>query len=287
MALVPQQRGRRGVAALALLPAGDLRRNHLAWTAPSDAARFVVHARPLAIGTESLLLPAGSRVLAEVDEPAYDHLGLSPHGEAWEYVVQAVDDGGAVCAQSDPTKVTSLTSVTVGGRSVASVGSFDGAGDELALARAGYVRYQSTFPADVDFRYGVDDGATQWSWVQPGPDDAWAGRRSHRFRMRFELDERPARDLDLAVWLIDRHPTRAGAAGVLLNGRRCGTLVFAERPDSNGDHLSEVPGHGAGPAYLERPLAADHFRSGENVVEIVKDQGSWIAYDALGIFSRT
>lgn len=273
------------MSALDLLTNGDLRRNHLSWSTPAEAARFVVHARPLVSGAMGGL-PAAPRVLAEVLDPAYDHSGLGPHRETWEYVVQALDAWGVVCAQSDPTKVSSLASVTVNGAPVACVGSFEGTGAEPALAQVSYVRYQSTFPDDIDFHYGTDDAAARWCWLQPGPDDAWAGRRAHRSRLRFDLAERPDRDLDLAVWLTDRHPTRAGAAGLLLNGHRLGTLLFADRADSPVENPSVVPGHGAGPAYLERSLPAGYFERGENVVEIVKDQGSWIAYDALGVFAR-
>jgi Polysaccharide lyase family 4, domain III len=287
VALVPQQRGRRGLSPLNVRLTGDLRRIHLAWTPPSDAGRFVIHARPMHAGPMAVRPAAGPRILAEVAEPAYVHTGLSPQGETWEYVVRAVDDWGGVCAQSGPVAATARVSVTVTGQPIASVGAFDGVSSELALARFGYVRYQSTFPTDVDFQHGRDDASTQWSWLQPGPDDAWAGRRTHRFRLRFDLDEQPQRDLDLALWLTDRHPTRAGAAAVLVNGHPCDPLLFVDEAELGTDLRSDVPGHGAGPAYFERPLPAALFQPGENVLEIVKDQGSWIAYDALGVFARS
>lgn len=286
MALAPQQRGRRRVSELVVRPSGDLRRIHLAWTPPTDAARYVIHARPTVAGHSVVRPAAGPRILAEVADPTYVHAGLSPHPETWEYVVRAVDQWGIVCAQSDPVAASTSRSVTVTGRPIAAVGCFDGVSTEFALARFGYVRYQSTFPADVDFRHGQDDAAQDWSWLQPGPEDAWAGRRTHRFRLRFDLDAQPSADLDLALWLTDRHPTHAGAAGVNVNGFRCDPLLFAEDSDVSPPG-SEVPGHGAGPAYFERPLPARLFRVGENVLEIVKDQGSWIAYDAVGLFART
>ncbi|MGW5643502.1 hypothetical protein ACWEV3_21955 [Saccharopolyspora sp. NPDC003752] len=40
------------------------------------------------------------------------------------------------------------------------------------------------------------------------------------------------------------------------------------------------------PSYLERPLPAGLFRAGENVLEPHKDEGSRIAYDAIGVFAR-
>lgn len=286
VALVPQQRGRRGLPALPMRLSADLRRIRLTWSPPVDAARFVVHGRPIREGPAGAQPAGAPRLLAEVAEETFAHIGLSPHGESWEYVVQAVDEWGSPCAQSDPVVGSSSVSVTVAGHPVVSVGSFDGGSKALTLTKVGYARYRSTFPDDVDFTYGQDDPATAWSWLQPGPDDAWAGRRTHRFRLRFRMDAPPPADLDLAVWLTDRHPTRAGAAAVLINEQRCDPVLFADQGVGTPESATDVPGHGAGPGYYEQALPAPLFRAGENVLEIVKDQGSWIAYDALGLFAR-
>lgn len=286
MALAPQHHGRRRVEELTLRAAGDLRRNHLAWSAPRAAAIFQVHARRRRRDANGRLSIGTSALLAETGEPTYVHTGLDAHGETWEYVVRALDAWGVGCGASAPVRAASTVSVTVTGRPIASVGTFDGTGPGLALARFAYVRYQSTFPADVDFVLGRDDASTGWSWLQPGPDDAWAGRRGHRFRLHFDLESAPREDLDLALWLADRHPTRAAAAGVLVNGNRCDPLLFVDEPDQVSDGDPVVPGRGAGPAYVERPLPAAAFGVGENVLEIVKDQGSWIAYDGIGVFAR-
>ncbi|MEV5540515.1 hypothetical protein AB0L13_27075 [Saccharopolyspora shandongensis] len=46
------------------------------------------------------------------------------------------------------------------------------------------------------------------------------------------------------------------------------------------------PGSPLKPSYPERPLPAELFRAGKNVLELHKDEGSWIAYDAIGVFAR-
>ncbi|WP_052595528.1 hypothetical protein [Luteipulveratus mongoliensis] len=290
MALAPPHRAPRASALLPARASGDVRRISLTWQQPGsfDAASFTVHGQRVHKSPAPRLRPSEDHLLATVREPLFLHHGLAPQGERWEYLVQALDRAGAVQAASDAVEATSRTSVTVTGHPVATVGSFNGQGLELALSPSGFVRYQSVFPADVDFTHGRDRADTSWSYLQPGPDDAWAGRRGHRFRLRFWLDEQPEDDLDLALWLTDRHPVRAGAAGLLVNGRRLDPLIFAdevEPPETPAG--GDVPGHGAGPAYIERSLRRGLFVAGENILEIVKDQGSWIAYDALGIFART
>ncbi|MDF8264773.1 hypothetical protein [Luteipulveratus flavus] len=289
MALAPSNRVAGTGSRLEARASGDLRRISVTWD-PShhpDVVGYRVHGQHVRRSSAARLRPRAENLLAELQPPMFAQHGLSAQGESWEYAVVAVDVHGAALSTSDPVTATSTTSVTVTGTPVATVGRFDGRGRELALSPGGFVRYQSVFPADVDFTHGRDRADVAWSYLQPGPDDAWAGRRSHRFRLRFRLDTPPVDDLDLAVWLTDRHPVRAGAAGLAVNGVRLEPLIFADEGDAS--FLSErgAPGHGAGPAYLERPLRRSLFRAGENVLEIAKDQGSWIAYDALGVFART
>lgn len=267
---------------------GDIRRISVTWQVGElDTSTFRVHGQPVVPGHDTGLRPTPHNLIGDVDHPHFVHDGLSAAAETWEYLVLAIDPEGDLRGVSDPVRATSRTSVTVTGQPIATVGSFDGRGLELALSPSGYVHYQSMFPADVDFTHGRDRADRSWSYLQPGPDDAWAGRRGHRFRLRFEMSQVPAYDLDLALWLTDRHPVRAGAAGLYINGIRQEPLIFADDTEHAGDRPGgDVPGHGAGPAYLERSMARTLFVPGENVLEIVKDQGSWIAYDALGVFAR-
>lgn len=289
MAIAPYARGPRGAEIMPVRATGDVCRINLTWQVTTHrSARFDVHGRRLPSGDLSAgrLRPTVQNLVAQVDEPHFVHAGLDPAGERWEYLVVAVDDVGALCAITDPVVCQSITSVTTTGRAVATVGRFDGLGNELALSPSGYVRYQSRFPDGVDFHHGRDVPALSWSYLQPGPDDAWAGRRGHRFRLHFDLDAAPTEDLDLALWLTDRHPVRAGTAGLVVNEHRLEPLLFTD--DTGIPVLGRTtPGRGAGPIQIERPLPAEVFRAGENVLDVVKDQGSWIAYDALGVFARS
>ena len=265
--------------ALVLTPeVGSVR---LAWRAFGPMVAYEVHGVP---GRREGWRPNGSTRISVTTTTGFVHRGLGAYGATWSYRVLAVTSDGEHL-MTPVAVTTTTTSVTVTGRPIAVVGAFDGSGLDLAISSSGFVHYRTTFPSDVDFRYGFDSPERRWSYVQPGPEDAWAGRRSHRFRLRFDLDELPDGDVDLALWLVDRHPTRAGSASIAVNCLPLETLLFDETIGETHASLV-VPGSGAGPAYFEMPVPRDLLRLGENTVDIAKDHGSWIAYDAIGVFGR-
>ena len=176
--------------------------------------------------------------------------------------------------------------MTVSGRPLARVGYYDGKG-EFALTPNRSSEYPTAFPNDVDYTYGVSVRDRDWCYLQPGPSDKWAGSKSHRFRFRFSLTALPTTDLDLALWLIDTHARLAGSALLSVNGTQVERLTFA-----NGAQLgstqndSTAPDSKLKPSYYERPLPRRLFKTGQNYVDLFKDTGSWIAFDAFGIYAR-
>jgi hypothetical protein len=73
-----------------------------------------------------------------------------------------------------------------------------------------------------------------------------------------------------------------------VNGVEVGRLAFANGA-TKGSTIADstYPGSPLKPSYLEQPLPRTLFRPGANVLELFKDVGSWIAYDALGLFARS
>jgi hypothetical protein len=264
----------------------ELKRNNLVWT-PAPWSTVLDHYRVHGVpGTGDVPIRPDT-LIAKTPYPHYEHRGLDAGGEEWTYQVVVIDAAGSASKPSDRVEVTSTRSVTVSGSPLAVVGTFDGKGVEMALSPNGSSRYPTTFPNDVDFRYGVDSASTGWSYLQPGPSDAWAGRRNHLFRLRFDLSTAPAQDVDIALWLIDSHATIAGSAVLSVNGTTVDRLAFANGATKGSTMAdSTVPGTPLKPSYIERPLARELFRQGENVLELFKDDGSWIAYDAIGVFAR-
>ena len=230
---------------------------------------------------------AGADLVGKTVYPHFVHRGLGFTGVTRNYRVVTVDAAGNKSWPSRAVAVANQTSVTISGVPVATVGTFDGKGSELALSPKRYADYPARFPSDVDYTFGTSVPAADWSYLLPGPADKWAGSKNHRATFRFELTAVPEQDLDLALWLIDSHASLAASAVLTVNGTEVDRLTFANGA-TKGSTIADstYPGSPLKPSYLERPLPKALFRTGENTLELFKDQGSWIAYDALGIYAR-
>jgi hypothetical protein len=97
----------------------------------------------------------------------------------------------------------------------------------------------------------------QWSYIQPGPQDDWAGSRPHTFTLRFTVDE--PRDLTLSLWLLD---SRSPTVDIALNGQS----IRRFQPPSGSSVL---------------PLP--QVQAGRNTVTITTVAGSSLAYDGFAI----
>lgn len=256
---------------------GDLRRITLSWHTDVQFDHYRV------LGHRVGVPPQVPALLGVTRAGVFVHEHLQPAGERWRYTLIAVTaDGRSVAAT--PVEAECRPSITRTGTALAVVGAFDDDARDLALHGSAYARYRSVFRDDVDVHVDRVPAGQGWSWVHPGPQDAWAGRREHRFRLRFHLDAPPRGDLSLALWLTDRHPVHPGTALLSLNGTCVTRLIFEPSPVARSE-VGAVPGQGAGPTQIERRVCGSLFRPGENVLDIVKDTGSWITYDAVGIFA--
>ncbi|TDO59916.1 polysaccharide lyase family 4-like protein [Kribbella sp. VKM Ac-2571] len=267
---------RRPPAITGLHGAGGIRIVTLDWK-PVSWATVVDHYAVYADGT----------LIGKTVYPHFVHRGLGFTGVTRSYSVVTVDAAGNRSAQSTAAAVANLTSVTISGTPIATVGTFDGKGSELALSPKGYAQYPTRFPSDVDYTFGTSTPAVDWSYLLPGPADKWAGTKNHRATFRFDLPAVPQQDLDLALWLIDSHASLAASALLTINGTEAGRLTFANGATRGSTIADSIyPGSPLKPSYLELPLPKALFRAGQNTLELFKDQGSWIAYDALGVFAR-
>jgi hypothetical protein len=89
------------------------------------------------------------------------------------------------------------------------------------------------------------------------------------------------------MWLIDTHASSPGVAVLTLNGTPVREVPLergATRGSLEGD--ATVPGTTLKPSYLELALPRAALVTGENVLTIDKNTGSWHVYDAIGIFRR-
>lgn len=264
---------------------GELGRIRLAWE--GEAYRPLVDHYAV-YASESPEVPiAPSALVGKTVYPNFVHSRLGGRARTWHYRVVVVDAAGDRSRPSDTVAGTSVESVTVSGRPVATVGAFDHRSLELALAPAGSAQYTARFGTGVDFTHGVDAPGVDWSYIHPGPADTWAGGRAHRFTFRFTLGSVPAGEAWLAIWLIDTHATNPGVAVLGLNGtpvRQVALERGATRGSLEGD--ATLPGSPLKPSYLELPLPRAGLVAGANVVTVDKTAGSWHVYDALGVFER-
>jgi hypothetical protein len=165
------------------------------------------------------------------------------------------------------------------------VGKIDLSTAEFALSPDHYTAYDSTFPHDVDFTVGQDEPATGWSYIQPGPADAWAGGKSHTFTLRFDLLQTPAGDLVFIAWLVDTQEPLAPELALALNGNKATTIQL---PAGGGDGYHWGDGKpnrygGIMPTSFGFVLPLSQLRTGSNVITITTVVGSWIVYDAFAI----
>ncbi|MBM7789779.1 polysaccharide lyase family protein [Tenggerimyces flavus] len=163
---------------------------------------------------------------------------------------------------------------------LAMVGTPDWTDHEFALAPGGYAEYPTRFPNDVTFTIG-DDPAQSWSYIHPGPDDSWAGGRAHTYTLNVDLPT--VRDLRLVVFLLDTHATAPGTVVVKLNGGTA-TTVALPAGGSAGHASGSAVDSGDIPSQFTVALPAAQLVAGRNTITLDKATGSWLVYDAVGIY---
>ncbi|RYG47093.1 hypothetical protein EON79_08320 [bacterium] len=154
------------------------------------------------------------------------------------------------------------------------IGVADGKSSEFGLFPGGYARYGN----DPVHLIGVSRDS-DWPYVLPGPQDAWAGETAHRGQIVFGLSgvkqESTAR---LIIDLSDTHPTAPPSLGLVVNGRRLGVW---QAPQGGGDEviLGRAATGKAARWTVEIPVGT--LRNGKNTITLRNDNRSWVIYDAL------
>jgi hypothetical protein len=225
--------------------------------------------------------PAGADAQLGAGESRTVEFQVTPPADAF---------GSATLTAVAATDATT-TRVTLPGtvsRAVAIAGTIDAGQHEFALAPAGFGNYATRFPSGVDFTFGRDDPAQAWSYILPGPQDAWAGSRGHSATFRFDLDQVPDHDLTFTAWLVDTQQEYAPSEQVSLNGGSP-TQVLLATGGGDGYHWGDgQPNQYGGivPTRFDVTLPRAQLRAGENAVRIDSLAGSWIVFDAVGVRER-
>ncbi|GAA3924842.1 hypothetical protein GCM10023085_02780 [Actinomadura viridis] len=232
-------------------------------------------------------VPGPGTLVGKTVYASFSHDRMGGRRQDRYYRVVVVDAAGNRSRPSAELAAHSAESVTVSGRALATVGSFDHKSLEFALAPADYAQYRTRFPEGADYTHGTSTPGADWSYIQPGPADSWAGGKASRATFRFPLETVPAGETWLAIWLVDTHASNPGTIQLALNGAPVREVKLengATRGSLEGD--ATLPGTPLKPSYVELPLPAGALKAGENVLTIDKRAGSWHVYDALGVFAR-
>jgi alpha-mannosidase len=160
------------------------------------------------------------------------------------------------------------------------IGTYNNSDAEFALAPDGYEQYSTQFPNNVSYVVGTSTPGQDWSYIQPGPRDAWAGSTVHPFTITYTLSSVPAGDPRLEIWYVDTNSAADGAPTVQVTSN--GTVVST----------TALPGGGGGgyhsgapevPYALEVTIPASTLHTGTNTITITNTAGSWTVYDAVGL----
>lgn len=247
---------------------------------------------PVGVGDESLKNPAlGKPCTISVAIPA-----ALLHGGENKIVLQSVAGAwilyDAVRLMNDPTVTCPKLAIMKGDVMLESVnadttvapqakknvvwqiGKFDGGYDDLAFTSP--EGYPTAFPKDVTFAVGKDDPSKAWSYIQPGPADAWGGSKPHPFTIIFNLPDNPQGAYRLVIRLGNTHVGAPPTYEVNVNGK----AERVELPAGAGDEALNDPALGK-PHTVSVAIPASYLHSGENRIVLQSVAGAWILYDAL------
>ena len=155
------------------------------------------------------------------------------------------------------------------------IGQFDNNYEEFAIPHD-FRAYPGAFPQDVTFRVGADDPPKAWPFIQPGPDDYWAGARTHVSTIIFDLTAQPRGTFTLLIDLVDTHHGGPPSCEITLNNRRGQFHLPRGAGDDSLADAAKGKEH-----VLKLSLPAAFFHAGENKLALKSTRGSWILYDAL------
>lgn len=150
---------------------------------------------------------------------------------------------------------------------------------EFALGPNAWREFGHRFNDDPVFVIGLSDAKRDWPYVQPGPADSWAGRRSHDFTIVFGLGKVPSEgECRFVVDLIDTQSQLPPAWRVDINGHPSDLQLPAGAGDDSVNGKAS-----AGKVHrCEVAIPMSSLRAGNNTIAIRSMAGSWAVYDWIG-----
>jgi hypothetical protein len=156
------------------------------------------------------------------------------------------------------------------------IGTADRDNKEFALAPGDYAKYRQ----DGFFVPGESDPRKDWPYVQPGPDDAWAGGREHTFIVLFGVKTAPQDgSCRLVLDLLDAQRRTAPALKIEVNGE---SFERSVTPGAGDETIQGHPDQGK-PSRVKVEFPVRLLKAGDNQVRITTIKGSWLLYDRVGL----
>lgn len=137
---------------------------------------------------------------------------------------------------------------------------------------------EGLFRKDGLFIVGRSDTKKDWPYAHPGPNDAWAGNRPHRFSILFGLKAVPEGDsCTLDLQLLDVGPARV-ELNIQVNEASYHTTL--QRGAARAIYGDIAAGRKT-TCRLRFPVAVLH--KGTNVLSLTSQKGSWFLYDWVAL----
>ncbi len=157
-----------------------------------------------------------------------------------------------------------------------SIGKKDAGYKEFAGA-GNHADYTKHFPNDVIYTVGRSKPDTDWSFIQPGPADDWAGLKAHPFQVLFDAKKAPKSGYRLFVNLVDTQIGSPPTLSVKLNGHECPAVAL---PAGGGDGslTNAKDGHPLTKTFV---FPSSWMKRGKNQLELAVTAGSWLLYDSV------
>ena len=159
-----------------------------------------------------------------------------------------------------------------------SIGRKDASYAEWAIAGK-FGEYGARFPKDVAFVVGRSKPGKDWPFIHPGPSDAWAGSRTHPFRIEFDLARVPKHACRLTINTVSAQGGAPPMLEVNVNDAVRKTIAF--QPGGDDRALSD-PKAGR-PATHSFLFPASCLHRGRNTITLTVVENSWLLYDALSL----
>lgn len=154
------------------------------------------------------------------------------------------------------------------------IGKADTNNAEFALAPGNYAQFQN----DGFFVVGSSDAKQDWPYVQPGPDDAWAGSHAHTFTVLFGVSlTESAGNCKLEFDLLDTQKQSPPKLRIEVNGQSFERQMPAGAGDAS---VNGEPSQGR-PYHFAAEFPESLLKAGNNQITVTSVAGSWMLYDCV------